>query len=113
MTRYTTPTLPLEVDADLSGNEVYVTLSQNSVIITKQIYDFTVDEHNVTSINVPLTQQETGQFSAVAKVQVQVNFISGAGDRGATNIQFISLFDNLLPEVISYGPEPEPNDGEG
>ena len=103
MTRYTTPTLPLEVDADLSGNEVYVTLSQNSVAITKQIYDFTVDEDGVTSISVPLTQEDTGRFSAVAKVQVQVNFISEAGDRGATNIQFVSLFDNLLDEVISYG----------
>lgn len=102
MTRYTTPTLPLEVDADLTGNNVYVTLTQNDVELTKQVSDFTVAD-GVTTINVPLTQAETGQFSAVAKVQVQVNFISEAGDRGATNIQFVSLFDNLLDEVISYG----------
>lgn len=72
MTRYTTPTLPLEVDADLSGNDVFVTLSQNGTVVTKQIQDYTVDEDGVTSISVPLTQEETGKFSAVAKCKCKL-----------------------------------------
>lgn len=109
MTRYTTPTLQLEIEGDLSNCDVFVTLSQNVTTVTKQIYDFTVSD-NVTTINVHLTQQETGQFSAVAKVQIQVNWISASGDRAATNIAFVSLFDNLLSQVIPG--QPEPDDGE-
>lgn len=101
MIRFTTPTLQLTVDADLTGNKVFASLGQKGVKVTKEVDNFTV-ENNVTTVNMPLTQEDTGKFEATASVAVQVNWINATGDRGATDVQMVPSLQNLLDEVISY-----------
>lgn len=102
MVRYTTPIIPMTVDADLTGFNIKVTLTQGDQKVTKVVTEIEVED-NVTSFSVPLTQQESGKFSATSKVQVQVNAIDANGTRLATDIEMINIFENLLPEVLSYG----------
>lgn len=110
MIRYTTPTLPLYLEeVDLSENcDVYVTFYQasSSTEITKSMDDLTVlydSDENKTTISVTLTQEETATLTAGGKALVQANWIFSNGTRGATEIKKISIKENLLEEVISYG----------
>lgn len=102
MIRYTTPTLVLEIEADLTGADVYVTLRQACRELTKKNPAATTDE-GVTTLNIPLTQEETSDFSDTLPVAVQVNWITPGGNRQATEIATFRTFANLLAEVISYG----------
>lgn len=104
MIRYTTPTITLYVrHIDLiDEHEVYVTLKQGSVKLTKEDADVTIADGTMTIV-VTLSQTETGQFKANLPVQVQVNWIDSSGIRGATKIATINTFENLLDEVITYG----------
>ena len=103
MIRYTTPTIPFEVEADLTGAEVIASLAQGDVLqLDKVISSFTVDSGK-TTFDVVLTQEETARFCAKAPVQVQVNAIFPDGTRTATNIVRISAFENLLDQVVNYG----------
>ena len=115
MVQFTTPTIPMTVDADLTGNRVFVTFRQKNVAVTKEVSDFTV-EGGVTTLYVPLTQEETGKFEATAVVSVQANWIDAGGVRGATAKEVIASLENLLDEAISYDPDPVPDpeeDGDG
>lgn len=105
MINYTTPTITLIVEgADLTGQEVYVTLEQSGVELTKNGEDLTIStEDEDTIIVFTLTQVESAYFDYEKKAQVQVNFISPAGVRDATNIAQISVFKNLLDKVVNYG----------
>ena len=102
MIRYTTPIIPMTVDADLTGFTIKVSFTQGSQKVTKVVTEIEVED-DVTSFSVPLTQQESGKFSATSQVQVQVNAIDANGTRLATDIEMINIFENLLPEVLSYG----------
>lgn len=56
MIRYTTPTIPFEVEADLTGAEVIASLAQGDVLqLDKVISSFTVDSEK-TTFDVTLTQ---------------------------------------------------------
>ena len=117
MIQFTTPTIPMTVDADLTGNRVFVTFRQDKVAVTKEVTDFTV-QGTITTLYVPLTQEETGKFDDTAVVSVQANWIDAGGIRGATAKEAIVSLENLLDEVISYNPEPDPvpdpeEDGDG
>lgn len=109
MINYTTPTIYLTVEEhDLSGMDVYVSLEQGNIELTKSGDDITVtttthDQVTDTNISVPLTQQETAAFNFDGKVSVQVNFINSQGVRDATEIKKVSVFRNLLDKVIAYG----------
>lgn len=108
MIRYTTPILPLEVEGiDLTNNEdVYVTLKQNDVELTKRGSDLTVQydgETDISTITFMLSQEETAAFSLDRAVDVQVNYINASGVRDATNIAIIPVMRNLLGKVINYG----------
>lgn len=108
MIRYTTPILPLEVEGvDLSENEdVYVTLKQNDVELTKKGSDLTIlydAESDLSTITFTLTQEETAAFNINRAVDTQVNFINSAGVRDATDIATIPVMRNLLDKVINYG----------
>lgn len=105
MINYTTPTITLVVEgADLTGQEVYVTLEQSGVELTKNGEDLTLStEGEDTIIVFTLTQVESAYFDYERKAQVQVNFINAAGVRDATNIAQISVFKNLLDKVVNYG----------
>lgn len=102
MIRFTTPTLPLIVEADLTGMDIYASLSQGCIKLTKKCNDYSVED-NQTTINLPLTQEETGKFKADEKIDIQVNWINSIGNRGATVTKTILTIENLLNEVIEYG----------
>lgn len=102
MIRFTTPTIPLTVDKDLTGADIYVTFSQGGVKLTKQNPEYTIEDSK-TSLSVPLTQEETAKFTgSETKVNIQVNWIYPSGKRGATDIQSVKSLTNLLNEVIEY-----------
>ena len=105
MINYTTPTITLEVEnADLTGQDVYVTLEQTGVELTKSGEDLTITTQGDNTIIVfALTQVESAYFDYGKKAQVQVNFINSDGLRDATNIAQISVFKNLLDKEIEYG----------
>ena len=108
MINYTTPTISLTVEGiDLSANQVYVTLKQGAIELTKSGADLTVEAVTVqgvtdTDISFMLSQEESASFKFNASAAVQVNWISGSGHRGATEIKTISVLRNLLDEVIAY-----------
>lgn len=102
MIRYTTPTITLTVNADLTGTDVYVNIAQGRKEIVKKNPGMTVSEGE-TTLTVPLTQEETAAFSDSSPVEIQVNFISGGGIRNATTIATVQTFRNLLDEVVEYG----------
>lgn len=108
MINYTTPSITLEVEgADLTGNQdVYVTIVQGSIELTKKGTDLTVTYDSTTEISsivFTLTQEESAQFAFSRSAQLQVNFINASGVRDATNIAQIDVLKNLLDEVIEYG----------
>lgn len=108
MIRYTTPILPLEVEGvDLSTNEdVYVTLEQGSVELTKSGSDLTIEydsQTEISTITFTLTQEESAAFNISKSVAIQVNFINASGVRDATNIATIPVMRNLLDKVVNYG----------
>ena len=102
MIRYTTPTLQLIIEADLTGADVYATFRQACRELTKQNPTATVDE-GVTTLSIPFTQEETADFADNLPVSVQVNWITPGGPRNATEIATFRTFANLLDEMIAYG----------
>ena len=103
MIQFTTPIIPLIVDADLTDCTVYVTFSQGRVSVTKEA-EYTVDGQT-TTLNVSLTQEETGLFSATKMVQIQANWLDEFGSRGATEISYDFVFGNLLKRVLPDEPD--------
>ena len=101
MIRYTTPTIPFEIEADFSLAEVIVSFVQDCVQLDKVIDDYTVAD-GITTFNVELSQEETARFDAGKPVHVQVNAIFPDGIRVATNIQNVKFFENLLDQVVEY-----------
>ena len=108
MINYTTPTITLTVEGvDLSSQEVYVSLEQGSVTLTKTGLDLlitteTVQQVTTSTITFVLTQAESGAFEYNKSVNVQVNWIDSSGVRDATEIKAISVMRNILDEVLTY-----------
>ena len=109
MINYTTPTITLTVEGvDISANDIYVSLEQGKIELTKSGSDLivTTDTHGQvtdTVITFTLTQEESATFNFGKSVSVQVNYISAQGVRDATEIKTIGVMRNLLDEVIAYG----------
>ena len=105
MRQYTTPTLSIKVKGvDLTSAEsVWVTIANTArtITITKDGPTLTVDNGD-TICTVTLTQDETRRFAPKAKVDIQVNWMTG-DVRCATDIASVTAFENLLKEII----EPE------
>lgn len=99
--QYTTPVIDLRIDGhDLSGASVYVTLmnkARNNVL-TLNSPTVTTDSTGST-VEVHLSQAESGKFYYGENVMVQVNWIK-AGERYATEIESIPWKENLIKEVI-------------
>ena len=113
MIQYTTPTITLLVEGlDISDHDIYATLEQEEKELTKSGDDLTVEVVSTTvgtgtrtdtKLTFELAQEESGAFDFDEKVLVQVNWISSAGVRGATDIRTVPVMRNLLDEVIEYG----------
>ena len=104
MIRYTTPTITLVVEGvELNSEDIYVTLKQGALEMTKSGDDLDISVDEDTTIQFSLSQEESAEFKENLSVAVQVNWIASNGTRAATSIQNISVFKNLLDEVIEYG----------
>lgn len=109
MINYTTPSISLTVEGvDLSDQDVYVSLEQGPIELTKSgsaliISTETHSQITDTSIVFTLSQEESATFNFGKSVSLQVNFINSSGVRDATEIKTIPVMRNLLDEVIAYG----------
>lgn len=109
MINYTTPIISLVVEGvDITEKDVYVTLEQGRIELTKTGSDLIMEAEQVqqqtnTNITFTLTQTESALFNYNRNVSIQVNWISSAGVRDATEIKTVDVMRNLLDEVIEYG----------
>ena len=99
----TTPTFTLTIPdkegLDLnSAEEIYFTIRQGSLKITKFGEDITII--NDYSVSVSFTQEETLQFRYNIPAEIQLNWIYGNGARAATEIKTIQVSKNLIREVL-------------
>lgn len=103
MIRFTTPTIPIEVEADLSTAEIIVSLVQGSLQLDKIIdpADISVEDGK-TSFSISLSQEETARFCSDKHVQIQCNAVFPDDTRIATAITRIPTFENLLDQVVEY-----------
>ena len=101
MRQYTDVVVPLKVmDFDMTGSHVEVTFTQGwtQIVVTDppMVYD---SEHDITTISVPLDQQETGALQ-VGGVDVQINYWDAGGNRSATDVKTMVVKKNYLAQVI-------------
>lgn len=91
-------------DIDLSGQTVYVTISQmgKSLTLTNDRLSVAMDEHG-TAIAFKLTQEDTLRFR-VGSAEVQLKSIDETGHVTPTYIAKISIEPALLEKVIAYVP---------
>lgn len=102
MIRGTTPDYILTVDADLTGQTVYVTISQLRTRLTLTGDDLSIaTDESGSTIAIRLTQQQTLGL-AVGKAEIQVKFIGADGTTRATDIQPITVDRALLERVVTY-----------
>jgi hypothetical protein len=105
MRRGTTPVLALLVkDCDLTGSTVFVTLKQQSRMLTKsggQVF-VAYDESVGTLLTVRLEQEDTLRFKD-GRAEIQVRWITSTGDAWGTDVEKIDVNKVLLNEVIAYG----------
>ena len=102
MIRGTTPDYILNVDTDLTGKTVYVTISQLRNRLTLTGDDLTIAASGgASTIAIRLTQQQTLGL-AVGKAEIQVKYIASDGTTQATNIAPITVDRALLERVVEY-----------
>ena len=108
MYQYTTPSIELLVKGvDISAHHIFATVEQKDASLTRDGDDLTVeviptDDGANTKISFELTQTESAKFNFNSWAEVQVNWITAAGKRKATEIKKIPVMKNLLNEVVSY-----------
>lgn len=101
--RYTTDVMTITLRGiDLTGYRTLVTVSQGSATTVTINNPTKSVEGGNTTLYVSMTQQQSGNLSA-GRAKMQVNWINGSGDRGATDVIDVVVGENLVPEVISYG----------
>lgn len=100
MRQYTTPVVQLRIDDHTVSGDVYVTFANKARNVTLTIDNPTVttDAHGST-VEVHLTQAETGKFWYGEEVAVQVNWLA-SGERYATEIANVRWNENLIKEVM-------------
>lgn len=99
MVQATTPTfiltLPQDVDLSLAHN-VYFTITQGKLAVTKSGEDLSIDENEVS---VFMPQEETVLFAA-GQCSLQLNWTYQNGERCCTNIVTVEVQKNLVNEVL-------------
>lgn len=109
----TTPIETFDVAQEFDYSNVYVTIDQDGLQITKQSRDEdsgieitkNYDESGQfvsSTVAVYLTQEDTLKFE-VGKARVQIKWIDFLGNARATDIGTITIEEALLREEIRYG----------
>ena len=101
MIQYTTPTIHIAAHgADLTPFTVRVTIKQGSAKVSVDASGLSYDaDTDTTSMQVPLTQEQTGIFRK-GSASIQLNWFDGTGYRDATVEKPITVENNLIQEVI-------------
>ena len=105
MRRGTTPILALLVkNCDLTGSTIYVTIKQQSRQLTKSGSNIFVAYYAEAGsmLAVRLSQEDTLLFKD-GRAEIQVRWITAAGDAWGTNVERLDVNKVLLNEVIAYG----------
>ena len=101
MRRFTDSDFILTVEGiDLTKADVYITIKQNGTRLTINADRIQATYDGTDTILVfDLTQEETSAFTSGRRCEIQVNWIQD-GERSATNISRVDVFENLLNEVV-------------
>lgn len=100
--QYTTPTLTVEVGADLTGCKAIVSIMCEGERKDYEYTEFDVKD-GVTTIKVQLSQEDTAKYTTVQTILMQCNWIASDGVRMASEQKRIAVAPNLLKEIITYG----------
>lgn len=102
ITQFTSPPLGVLVKGvDITEYNAYVTIEQLDVEFTISGNDLSMTAtDDGTEVTFSLTQEQAGQFSPKLPAEIQVNWMEG-NVRKATKITKVSVYNNLLDEVIS------------
>lgn len=100
MRQFTTPTVQLRIAGVTVSGDAYVTFSNRArnISVTVENPTITTDQEGST-VEVHLTQAQTGKFEYGEDVSVQVNWIN-AGERYATEVATVPWNENLIKEVL-------------
>lgn len=110
----TTPIIIGTVDVEFDYSNVYATIEQDGVIVTKSSrqsndieitknYDEETGEFVSSTVAMYLSQQETLKFEA-GKARSQLRWVDILGNAQATDIKAnIEFAESLYQEVITYG----------
>ena len=103
MRRGTTPTVTVQVDADISALNIHLAFAAGSLVV-KSGGDLTVEyADGVTTIQTTLTQEDTLAMSAAADCEVQVRAFNADGSLAmATDIARVPV-----KRILEDGPLPE------
>lgn len=103
MIRGTTPTVTISVGTDLTGWDVFVTFESTKGQLTKSGNDLAVTPGDTSTVDVPLTQEDTLSFPEGRTVKVQLCAVKD-GQRIATKVGEITasevLYEGVLPPEV-------------
>ena len=102
MRGFTTPTIVLEVGADLTGCDAYLTLRQGYREMTITDFEDVSVSNGVTTLSVTLTQEQSARFADNRPIEAQVNVIDQAGYRVATDIATIAIDRQLMEREAQW-----------
>lgn len=100
--RGTTPLLSFDINSDLTGADVWLTISQG----TKKIVEKSSDDELIvtpTKITISLSQQETLNFRA-GTAEAQIKYIFPNGMTDASDIALLKVGKALKEEVVEWTP---------
>ena len=98
MLRYSTPTIYIETDMDLTDSTaLWISFKQGDVVLRKTKEEL---EIKPDVIEVTLNQEETSMFEAYENVKIQLRWLIGS-KAGGSNIISVKFYDVLENEVIT------------
>lgn len=112
MRQGTTPIVSLDVEQNFDYCNVYVTIDQDGMQITKasrESNDIEITKHyddegefSYSTVAMYLTQNETLKLE-VGKARVQIGWVDYLDKAHKTDIGTIKIDESLLQEVMTYG----------
>ena len=102
MRRFTTPRFEVDVGADLTGCDVYITLRQGRREFDITDFDSVEVNDGVTTFAFTLTQAQSAKFAEGRYVEIQANVIDQAGYRVASDIAKIDMGRQLMEREASW-----------
>ena len=100
MNRYSTVTIELEFEFDISGaDDIWVSFEQGKKKITKKKSQKEITMEGRLA-KILLTQEETGLFDAYSAIAIQARWRTADGATDSSTIEYFSLGDVLEDGVM-------------